>query len=446
MRLNKKQSKAFSYFSDQHTNEILYGGAAGGGKSILLAFCAIRSALKYPKSKWLLGRSVLKTLRETTLKSFFLVCDMQKLLPTIHYEINHSNHKTDPDTIKFFNGSTIHLKELELKPSDPNFDRLGSLEITGAFIDEVSQVSKRAWGVVQSRIRHDVTKNGLVPKILGTCNPSKGWLYSEFYKPFKKELLSSDKAFIQALVTDNPDIDKTYIKNLSKLDTLSRRRLLDGDWDYEDGDFQIMSYDKIVDSFSNLYVLQRSIKKYITIDVARKGKDASVVRVWQGLASIERHSFDKNSITELAQFVRALAQRHMISMSNIIADEDGVGGGVVDILKCRGFLGGSRPIYRSEIERQKYNYLNLRSQCFFKLAEEVEAGNIYLSDKEDVSDKVAQELSVIERTDSDQKAAIVSKDIMKEKLGRSPDDADSIMMRMYFELAVGGSGLISAGC
>ena len=54
----------------QHT-EILYGGAAGGGKSWLGCLWLLASAIEYPGSRWLMGRSRLKTLKETTLNSFF---------------------------------------------------------------------------------------------------------------------------------------------------------------------------------------------------------------------------------------------------------------------------------------------------------------------------------------------------------------------------------------
>jgi hypothetical protein len=37
--------------------------------------------------------------------------------------------------------------------------------------------------------------------------------------------------------------------------------------------------------------------------------------------------------------------------------------------------------------------------------------------------------------DKDGKIALVSKDIVKQNIGRSPDEWDSIMMRYWFELA-----------
>ena len=60
----------------------------------------------------------------------------------------------EKNTITFPNGSVILMKDLFAYPSDPNFDELGSLEITGAFIDEVNQISVKARNIVKSRIRY----------------------------------------------------------------------------------------------------------------------------------------------------------------------------------------------------------------------------------------------------------------------------------------------------
>ena len=64
--------------------------------------------------------------------------------------------------------------------------------------------------------------------------------------------------------------------------------------------------------------------------------------------------------------------RNQVPNSNTIADEDGVGGGVVDYLKCKGFVNNSRPL-------NDENYDNLKSQCTFVAAKKImmrEAGEI----------------------------------------------------------------------
>ncbi len=60
---------------------------------------------------------------------------MQGLEAGKHYKYNGQMSQ-----IELFNGSVILLKDLYAYPSDPNFDELGSLEITDAFIDEANQI------------------------------------------------------------------------------------------------------------------------------------------------------------------------------------------------------------------------------------------------------------------------------------------------------------------
>jgi hypothetical protein len=434
MELNRKQTIAKDKWQDRSTNEIIYGGGAGGGKSVILSFCLLKNALKYPGTKWLMGRANLKTLKETTLQSFFKVCYLQKVKAGTHFRYNGSSNKENPNAIEFYNGSLILLKDLFYYPSDPEFDELGSLEITGAGIDEVSQITEKAWNIVRSRIRHDVDKNNLIPKILGTCNPAKNFIYEKFYKPWRDGKLPTDKAFIQAFVTDNKDIDKYYIENLQKLDPVSRARLLEGSWEYDDDPSVLMQYEKIVDLFTNAHIALLGDDRYMTIDVARLGKDNTTIRIWEGMTSIKKMVIPKCRIDELAALIRKLQREYAVPNSNTIADEDGVGGGLVDILRCRGFVNNSKPV---PINGEKKNYQNLRSQCYFELAKVVNYNQMYLPD-EPVKEReiITKELEHIKQKDIDKdgKVAVIGKEIINQDIGHSPDEADNLMMRMWFVL------------
>jgi len=71
MRLLPKQENAVYYLKDNETRELIYGGAAGGGKSALGVLWLIESCQRYKGSRYLMGRAKLKTLKETTLATFF---------------------------------------------------------------------------------------------------------------------------------------------------------------------------------------------------------------------------------------------------------------------------------------------------------------------------------------------------------------------------------------
>lgn len=433
MKLSRKQTVALDYLEDSTTNELLYGGGAGGGKSILGCYWLLKSSLKYAGTRWLMGRAVGKTLKETTFQSFLKVCRMQGMKAGVHFRIASAQDQQNPNCIVFPNGSVILMKDLFAYPSDPEFDELGSLEITGAFIDEANQVTIKAKQITQSRIRHNLKEHGLIPKLLMTCNPAKNWVYSDFYRPNKSDSLPENMKFIQALVDDNPDIDPTYRASLMLLDKKSKERLLYGNWEYDDDPSALIDYDKIVDCFSNSFV--PTGQKYITVDVARFGSDRTVIGVWDGFR-VEMFPFKGLGVNLVADKVREFQNKYGIPNSQTVADEDGVGGGVVDILGCKGFVNNSRPL-PNPITKLDENFANLKSQCYFSLADKINKSELYISCADPaIKADTIQELEQVKQynMDKDGKRQVLPKDKVKELIGRSPDYADTLMMRMLFEL------------
>ncbi|MXN91284.1 hypothetical protein GR160_08585 [Flavobacterium sp. Sd200] len=430
MKLLVKQEHAVFYLKDTLTEEVLYGGAAGGGKSALGCLWLIEMCQKYPGTRWLMGRSKLKTLKETTLNTFFEQATLLGLG-------NQFAYRAVEHVIQFKNGSQILLKDLFSYPSDPNFDSLGSLEISGAFIDECNQVAYHAWQIVKSRIRYKLTQYGLIPKMLGSCNPAKNWAYKEFYKPQRDGKLPLYRRFIQSLPTDNPHLHPSYLQSLLRLDKNSRERLYYGNWEYDDDPATLMDNDSIADYFNPAHLKPEGIK-YMTIDVARKGRDKTVFRIWHGWVCIARESIARGGLDEVVGRAKVLQTRHGIALSNIVADEDGVGGGVVDFLKCKGFVNNSAPLEMQEGNVYiKPNYENLKSQCSIKMAEMISnrfAGE--LCDNDAIMQTTVEEMEQVKLKDIDKdgRQGIIAKDRIKELIGRSPDEWDSIMMRYWFAL------------
>lgn len=424
MRLISKQENAVYYLKDNKTKEVVYGGAAGGGKSALGILWIIEQCQKYPETRWLIGRSKLKALKETTLNTFFELTSKLELSNQFHYN-------SQSGVITWNNKSEILLKDLFLYPADPNFDGLGSLEITGAFIDECNQISYKAWQIVKSRIRYKLNEYDLLPKMLGTCNPSKNWVYNQFYLKDKNNTIESEKKFIQALPKDNPHLPASYLESLLSLDENSKQRLYYGNWEYDNDPSKLIDFDKIQNVFTNEFV--EGGQMYISADVARFGSDKMVICVWSGFKVIEIVSLNKSSIVEIAQLIRELATKYQVPMSNVIIDEDGVGGGVVDMLKgCKGFINNSKALL---VENQIVQYQNLKTQCYFKLAELIQSDKIFINCKEQtIIDEITKELEMVKRDkiDSDGKLQIISKETVKASIGRSPDYSDALMMRMYF--------------
>ena len=396
------------------------------GKTALGCYWQLKQRLKYPNTRGLIGRAVLKTLKETTLVSLFQVAKMQGLTAGVHYKYNGQMSQ-----IELFNGSVILLKDLYSYPSDPNFDELGSLEITDAFIDEANQIEDKARNIIKSRIRYQLDENELVPKILYTCNPAKNWTYHEFYKPQTDGTIAENKRFIPSLIDDNPFISKHYKQNLLTLDTVSKERLLFGNWEYSNDPSTLIEYDKIIDAFSSTFVPSGS--RYITCDVARFGNDSTVIGIWDGFR-VKLHQYQGKSVVEVADIIKTFQVEHQVPSSQIVVDEDGVGGGVVDILRCKGFVNNSSPL-ENPITRSKENFDNLKSQCYYKLAEMINDSKLYINASGTMKEKIIQELEQVKQksVDNDGKKGIIPKDKVKALIGRSPDFSDCLAMRMIFE-------------
>lgn len=422
--LTRKQSIAWKLLFDDSTNEILFGGSAGGGKSFIGTLWIATLCVKYPGIRCLIGRTVLQQLKMTTLNTLFEVLETMGLKSGEHYTYNGQSN-----IITFYNKSEIILKDLAYNPSDPNYDSLGGVEVTAVYIDEATQVPQLAYNILKSRIRFKLNTYKLIPKLLMTSNPGQTWLKKQFFIPFVQETLDKNKAFVPALPLDNPHLPDSYIQMLKELPPQQRKRLLDGDWNYETDLDALFEFDSITEAvYKN--TPKDTDKRYITLDVARFGSDRSVAVIWSGLVALEVFIYTKLSTTELSSQIQELMAKYKVHPSSVIVDSDGVGGGTADILRGTNFVNNSKALHDQ-------NFSNLKSQCYVKLSELFKEGAISINVlNPSVIDDLTQELLAVKLkdVDKDNKVAVQSKDDMKKILGKSPDIADAFMMRMLPEI------------
>lgn len=215
---------------------ILYGGAAGSGKSWLGTAWGVTTCIRFPGARFALARKQLKVLRGTTFVTLQMVLRLFGFEEGKHYHINWVDL-----VVTFWNGSKILCFGLEDKPSDTEFSWLGSYEITAAYVDEASEVSEKAVEVLLSRCRWMIAETFIVPKVLMGTNPAICWLREKFVqdengKPL--ETLPTGYRFVPATVFDNkdPEFVAVYVNNLLAIkDTYTRNRLLYGLWDNPTG-------------------------------------------------------------------------------------------------------------------------------------------------------------------------------------------------------------------
>jgi hypothetical protein len=417
IEFHDKQKEALSYLAiDNECRQLLYGGSAGSGKSFLGCDWQIKRRLKYPGTRGLIGRAELKKLRLSTLATFFELCTKYNLIAGKHFTYNGQDH-----VINWYNGSQIILMDLADMPSDPDFGRFGSLEITDYFVDEASEVTEKCINILNSRVRYKLINDN--PKGLLTCNPHKGWLYREFFDAQRNGSIRKDRRFIQALPTDNPHISPVYIESLQMLPDIDRKRLLEGDWDYDETKDRLYEYDDLLRCFRPSTTLG---DKFITADIARMGDDRTVIIVWNNLHAEKFVVLKHKPINEVVDTINELIKNHFVRLSNVLVDEDGIGGGAKDYLHCKGFLNGSKAV--------RDNYMNLKCDCYFKLGELISSNAITFEGT--YKDTIVKELEMIrrEKIDSDGKLRVTNKEDLKKRHGISPDFADAIMMRAFYEL------------
>lgn len=437
---NEKQFLAWQALQNPDIAEIHYGGAAGGGKSWLGCESRIARAYAYPGYKSFIGRNELKRLMTTAFVTFGKVCKYHDI-PDTEWTLNGQYN-----FIEFRNGSRIDLLDLAHKPTDPMYERLGSLEYTDGWIEEAGEVPFMAVDILQSRIgRHMNEEFGLSPDTLYTYNPNKGWVY-RIYKQYRDGTLPKDVVFIQAFYTDNPHTANVYGKQLDRIkDPSMRQRLKLGSFDYDADPAQLIDTDAIHDLFTNTV---EEGEKAMTVDVARHGVDYHVKYLWKGWTIYGVRIYSKQDTSITSQKGKDIAAKEQIPYSRIVADEDGVGGGFVDQMRgIVGFVNNSSPLENPDT-REPENYANLKAQCSYVLAEKINSHKMavkieegqFISEVPGITQEVWRDMFVEELEyirskdiDRDTKLKVISKEEIKEALGRSPDFADTAMMRARLE-------------
>ncbi|MHA1737904.1 MAG: phage terminase large subunit [Candidatus Heimdallarchaeota archaeon] len=433
LTISPKQVQLLKALDDDEHTEVFMGGAAGGSKSFTGCLWQIKRRLTYRGSRGFLARAKLKDLKQSTLLTFFEVCGLLGLVKDRDYKYN-----AQMGVITFSNGSEEYLKDLFLYPSDPEFVSLGSTEYTDGFIDEMGDITEQAYQIMRSRIRFKLDEFGLIPKVGMGSNPCKTFVYREFYKKWRDDELDDYKRYVPASVYDNPFISEHYIDNLKRLDTKNRERLLNGNWEYDDDPTKIFDYDKVIDM---LTLNAERGKLYCIVDQAGFGRDRCIVSFWDGLFVTEIISMDNISSSELDEM---LLERK-IPRSQCLIDETGVGFGLVKELNgVIGFVANASPLKKekkeNEEEKVTHNYKNLRSQCWFLLANHVNSGKlgVYRKLPVEIKDLLVEDLEVMKQmdTDKDTTLRVITKQELKDTgaLNRSTDVGDIFMMRMWFEI------------
>jgi len=437
---NEKQKQCARYWIDDETDDIVYGGSKGSAKSYTGCSLIFSDAFTYPETHYFIARKSLNDLRKFT-------------LPSVHEVFGHWGLTKDyfsfnaqDNFFTLYNGSKVFFLEAKYLPSDPLYERFGSMQMTRGWIEEAGEFEEAAKNNLSASVgrwKNDVY--GIRGKILQTCNPSKNYLYFSYYKRFREGTLPKEQKFVQALPDDNKRLAPGYLDRLRRtLSPAQKERLLFGNWEFDDDPLRLFPIDLIADLWTNT---GKPGEKYLVVDAARLGGDSIVCGYFEGLNLVRVDHWQRTRTNESAKRIMEIAAERKVRHSHILIDEDGIGGGIVDqIPNSKGFLNNGAPIQSGSYQARHdtadkltvtRNYGNLKAQCWFKLQELALAGEVQISETEPlVCDKLREDLEVIKEKESkaDGKVYIISKDEIKTALGRSSDFGDVLMMRMFFEL------------
>lgn len=433
---NDKQQACAAAWIDEETRDIVYGGAKGGAKSYTGVSLIFGDALIYPGTAYFIARKKLNDLRKFTMPSIDEVFTHWKIKKEDYVKFNgQDNYFT------CYNDSKIYLLEVAYAPQDPDYYRFGSMQFTRGWCEETGEWVEAAKNNLMAAVgRWKNEEYGLKPKLLQTCNPSKNYLYREYYKKWKTGTLEPWKKFIQALPTDNKRLSADYIENLHRsLNANERKRLLGGEWEIDDDPAALIDYEKGVDVFNNSHV--PGGRKCITADIARLGGDRIVIIEWDGMRG-KVSAYKKEKLTVTTTNVDAARTRLGVGKSDVIVDSDGMGSGVEDFGGFKGFINNSRPMADPKNKTDAKgkpvleNFDNLKSQCGFRMAERINNNGVYLEAPEELHALIIEEFEQVKQKtlDSDLKKGLMPKDKIREAIGRSPDFWDAILMREFFEL------------
>lgn len=448
IKLSRKGQKLWELMSDDSTTNILTGGAGGGSKTMSSLICILMLLMRYPGIKWGLARHDKSILEKTTISTL-----VSKVHPMFGITKEHFKRHLD-GSIRYVNGSSLSLQDLQKFSADPEFSRFGGLELTGCLIEEADQCNEKAINVYASRVgRWKNDEYGIVGKVLMTCNPTYGWLKDEYYLPYENlgdtgfqrwqdghvmdyktgEMKPAYKCFLKMTAYDNPWLDPNYIENLKRKPTPIRRRLLDGDWNFADDDNSLFPSELQEKSLTYDYPEEYGAEDvFIGIDPADSGKDQTGFTLIIKNTVVESCGLKIKKLIDESELESNLyadeiikrAERYKLNQKyarHIAVEKNGVGVGILTALRNRGWK-----------VTEYVATAQTRSENFWNLHVELDDCKLKIWRKITELQELKRELLAHEyKFDDAQKIKVISKDKIKDTIARSPDLADSCMIANY---------------
>jgi len=203
----------------------MYGGAAGGGKSVALLMAALQYVDRPDYHALILRR----TFQQLSKPGALMDLSKQWLFNTDAHWSGQEHRWLFPS------GATLEFGHCEHEDSVYNYQGPAYQYVA---YDELTQFSEKQYRYLFSRLRR-TADSGIPIRMRAASNP--GGIGHDWVKQrFLIEGTAAGRVFLPAKLDDNPSLDRAeYVASLAELDPITRAQLLAGDWDaYEGGRFR----------------------------------------------------------------------------------------------------------------------------------------------------------------------------------------------------------------
>jgi len=303
-------------------------------------------------------------------------------------------------------------------------DALRGTYFDGAVLDEYAQIKKEIWDEI---IRPALADREGWAIFIGT--PKGQNSFFEMYQRAQRE-----ESWFSCLYR----VDESGVLPQSEIDDMSRdmtemaiRQELYCDFSASASDV-VIPIDLVTQGAARELTAAdvRGQPVVMGVDVARFGDDATVVTIRQGLHCMRQQVFRGLDTMQAAD--RVIVAMRQYSPAAVYIDVGAMGAGVIDRLRQLHYTVTEINFAGQAMDSDRY--ANRRAEMYFKCKEWLESGGAIPNEP-----TLKAELSVVEyKFTPSGKIQLEPKDRIKEKIGKSPDLADSLVLTFAAPLNVAG--------
>lgn len=425
-----------------------------------MAYAHINIAYQFAGSIIPVGRHSIAEARITVWISYLDMLEMMGLQQDIDYTLRQGSMEL---SINFANKSQIIFVPMD-KSKDREWRRIRGINATACGVDEVDSVDEEGYDTLYSRAgRRNI--NGAPAVTISTCNPNDAWVKRKIYDPWRNMQrppeardpnigeLEPTKIVIEFEMQDSFLYHSGYYKRFMTRAKAWVERFLFNNWDYLDDDkslFKMRALDSIM-----VNRIERGTR-FLGVDPAAEGTDRRVISLWQGDTLVDIWVYTKEDLERLAEPHEAhnppygdilaretirIAEEESVGSDHIGGDVVGNGRAWYEAMlrygwEVREFKAGAKPmeLFDDDGEPVGQDYDMLRSQMMHLLAMAAERAKVHIYTGCNHVSTAKKEL-LLHRADQSAKILKVeTKQLLKHRLGESPDIADSIMVGYWVKM------------